>query len=129
MEVLNRRIEFRKNVIESVRKWAKGLPFKATVILIGSYARGDFNVWSDVDVILIAEFPQRNPVERLMSIDHPPGYEVIPLTPEEFSEMFERKEPMIIEALRSGVPIKDEMEIFKRYPNLPNHPMGGSPTP
>ncbi|MCC6029016.1 MAG: nucleotidyltransferase domain-containing protein [Candidatus Korarchaeum sp.] len=115
MEVLNRRIEFRRSVIEGVRKWAEGLPFKATVILIGSYARGDFNLWSDVDIILIAEFPERSPVERLMRIDHPPGYEVIPLTPEEFADMFGRKEPMVMEALRSGIPIKDDMGILKRY--------------
>lgn len=44
-----------------------GPQFKVSAILIGSYARGDFNKWSDVDVLLIAEFAG-NPLERLWKL-------------------------------------------------------------
>jgi Nucleotidyltransferase domain. len=32
--------------------------------MIGSYARGDFNRWSDVDLVVISDF-KGNPLERL----------------------------------------------------------------
>ena len=49
--------------------------------LVGSVARGDFNLWSDVDVVIVAdELPDRF-LERVdMFSDRPPGVEVF-LTP------------------------------------------------
>ncbi len=29
---------------------------KTTLILFGSYARGDFNLWSDIDIIIISDY-------------------------------------------------------------------------
>ena len=52
MEVLEERRRIREKVTREAESWARSLPFKASVILIGSYARGDFNVWSDVDIVL-----------------------------------------------------------------------------
>ena len=70
MEIVKERRRLRQRIIEEARRWARSLPFKATVILIGSYARGDFNLWSDVDVIVISEF-RGNPLRRLERIDFP----------------------------------------------------------
>lgn len=57
-------------------RWANKLPFKATVILIGSYARGDFNLWSDVDILLISESLSGNPIERLKALDAPQDFKL-----------------------------------------------------
>ena len=58
----------------------------ATVILHGSYARGDFNAWSDVDLIVVSPaFQGVRFLDRLSGPTSliPPGYEVIPWTPSE----------------------------------------------
>lgn len=44
MEAVKRRERLREQVIREAREWASKLPFKATALLIGSYARGDFNL-------------------------------------------------------------------------------------
>lgn len=113
MEVLRERRRVREEVIEKAGEWARGLPLKATVMLVGSYARGDFNLWSDVDVIVIAEFSNR-PVERLKNMDFPPGFEVIPLTPEEFTRLVEKKNPLAVEALNTGIVLRDDLDV-KEY--------------
>jgi len=56
MEIIREREKTRRKVISEAKAWAKTLQFKSTVILVGSYARGDFNLWSDVDILLIANF-------------------------------------------------------------------------
>ncbi len=110
MEILKERSKTREKVIEEARKWAESLPFKASVILIGSYARGDFNLWSDIDIVLIAEFKD-NPIERLKKIEYPPGYEVIPLTINEFKKLAEKENPIAIEVLDNGIVLRDDYGI------------------
>ena len=56
MEIIEKRIEERKRIIRKAHEYSLTLEFKATVILIGSYARGDFNLWSDVDIMIIGYF-------------------------------------------------------------------------
>ena len=112
MEILKKRRALREKVIEEARRWASNLPFKSSVILIGSYARGDFNLWSDVDIVLIAEL-QGNPLERLKSIDYPPGYEVIPLTLQEFLTQLSKRNPIAMEAVSNGVILRDDYNIEK----------------
>ena len=107
MGVLEERRRLRERVIEQARRWVEGLPFKATAILVGSYARGDFNLWSDVDVLLIAEF-RGGPLERLEGLDVPPGFQVIPLTLEEFERLARRRDPLAVEALTVGVVLRDD---------------------
>ena len=49
--------------------------------------RGDFNLWSDVDVVLVSRFFEGMGVlERLGVVEEirPPGVEVVPLAPGEF---------------------------------------------
>jgi len=110
MEVLRERRKIREEIIEKAREWAGSLPLKSTAILIGSYARGDFNLWSDVDVIVIAEFSNR-PMERLKNIDCPPGFELIPLTPKDFTRLAEKKNPLALEALNTGIVIRNDLNM------------------
>ena len=110
MEILEERRKIRDEVIRGARDWARGLPFKASAILIGSYARGDFNLWSDVDIVFIAEMGG-NPLERLKRIDFPPGFEVIPLTLEEFLILLRRGNPIAVKALNKGIVLRDDFDV------------------
>ncbi len=120
MEIIREREEERRKVIREAKAWAKSLQFKSTVILIGSYARGDFNLWSDVDIILIAHF-RGNVLQRLKNINHPAGYEILPLTPDEFYRLVERKDPLALDALTYGVVLRDDLGIVKMLKKINKH--------
>ena len=111
LEIVRERREHRERVIGEAREWASSLKIRATVILAGSYARGDFNLWSDVDVILVSDF-KGNPLERLKTVSSPPGYEVIPLTPRELALQLEKGNPLIVEAVCRGIVLRDDYQIL-----------------
>lgn len=111
MEIIERRIEERERVIQGAKKYSLTLKFRATVILIGSYARGDFNLWSDIDLIIIGDF-KGSPLDRLKAIDFPAGYEVIPLTIDEFHKMKNKKNKLVVDAIKDGVKLRDDFHIF-----------------
>lgn len=108
VELIRRRIEERERVIEEAGRWASRLSFKVTAVLVGSYARGDFNKWSDVDVVLITDELRGSPLERLRSVEQPPGYEVVVWTPEEFAALLRKGNPLAVEVVRSGVVLRDD---------------------
>ncbi|WP_083477059.1 nucleotidyltransferase domain-containing protein [Sulfuracidifex metallicus] len=93
-DVISRRERERREVIEKARTYVNSLQGLYTSFLIGSYSRGDFNVWSDVDILLIGEF-DGNPVERLLRLDFPPGFEVIPINEGEFNKAIRKNNPVI----------------------------------
>ena len=111
MEIVEKRIEERNKIIQEAKAYSKTLPFKCSVLLIGSYARGDFNLWSDIDLLIIGDF-KGDPLERLKSIDFPPGYEAITLTPEEINKMKMNNDRFITDALKDGVILRDDLGIF-----------------
>ncbi|MGI8900679.1 MAG: nucleotidyltransferase domain-containing protein [Nocardioides sp.] len=43
------------------------------VVVFGSVARGDFNVWSDIDVLVVADNLPARRLDRLGAIDPRPG--------------------------------------------------------
>ncbi len=112
MEVVERRLRRWREVVERARELARSLDGPVSAILVGSYARGDFNRWSDVDVLLIGRFEGRPP-ERLNRISAPPGFEVIPLTPEEAVRAAEKGNPLLIEAVEQGVVLRDDLNIVE----------------
>ncbi len=89
---------------------ATALP--GTVLLVGSFARGDFSEDSDVDLLVVAEFSEP-PHRRLLDVDVPPGVEVIALTPREAFRAVERCYP-VAEDVALGVVLKDELGIAQR---------------
>ena len=111
MGIIEKREELREQIVKKAHEWAKSLPLSATVILIGSYARGDFNLWSDVDILLISNGLKGNPLNRLKSIDAPPGFQVIPMTLKEFERLVERKNQLALEAINSGIVLRSELKI------------------
>ena len=72
------------------------------IILFGSYARGDTDEYSDLDLILIKRTSKRF-VERLVEVPLLPVHaDVFVYTPEEFEEMRENENPFILSALESA---------------------------
>lgn len=110
MEIIERRINDRNRIIKEVSEFSKNLQFKSTVLLIGSYARGDFNLWSDIDLLIVGDF-KGNTLERLKSMDFPPGYEIIMLTPEEVNRMQMKNNKFIKDAITEGVVLRDDFSI------------------
>lgn len=72
------------------------------VVLFGSFAAGDINEVSDIDILVVADFKEDflDRIRTLMDMNtfkipiEPVGY-----TPEEFDEMKNRKNAFIMEAL------------------------------
>lgn len=84
----------------------KGLPVRAAAV-VGSVARGDFNLWSDVDVVLVVdELPARTPDRgRALSECAPPRVQPVGFTPDEFQAAWRRGNPLALEATAVGVPL------------------------
>ncbi|MBS7626578.1 nucleotidyltransferase domain-containing protein [Candidatus Bathyarchaeota archaeon] len=114
MEVIEKRKELRRKIIETASSWVTGLNLKVTAVLIGSYARGDFNLWSDVDLLMVSTDFEGGPIERLKKLQIPAGFQVIPLTTEEFNRLLIRGEKMATEAFNSGIILRDDLKIFRR---------------
>jgi predicted nucleotidyltransferase len=77
------------------------------VIVFGSYARGDYDQYSDLDIIIVCN-TQLPFVERFREFHQlfdelPMAIELLVYTPQEFVGMIERENPFITEALESGI--------------------------
>jgi hypothetical protein len=74
------------------------------VVIHGSVARGDFNLWSDVDVLVIDDAATGRWIDRVDRYDAPPGrVQVVVWTSEEFADQLRRRNPMASEAVEVGV--------------------------
>lgn len=121
MEVIKRREKRRREVIENARKWVLTLDFRASAILIGSYARGDFNLWSDVDILIISDTFKGNPLERLKRIDPPPGFQIIPLNLGELEYLCRKNDILIRDALEHGIVLRDDLQLRYKVPFCSKH--------
>jgi predicted nucleotidyltransferase len=114
-EVLARRRRERERLIGLARDWAAALPERLQVraaVVFGSVARGDFNKWSDIDVLVVAEGLPAGAQERLELLmeGSPPGLEPIGWTPAELAERRRRGDPIAIEATSQGVVVAGSLE-------------------
>lgn len=83
---------------------------KFTGVLYGSMARGDYNVWSDIDFLVISDKLPENPLKRLeflYSLTDTP-IEVKGYTRNEFIKMIEKRNPMALDSLVEGKIIIDD---------------------
>jgi uncharacterized protein len=107
--VIKRRRAERKEKIDLARAYVRAIAPRIGVEhawVVGSVARGDFNVWSDIDVVLIAPDLPETPLSRAdLFLDKPPGVQIVAYTQEEFGVGLARKNPLVLEATRIGVPI------------------------
>jgi len=111
--IIEERLNIRERAIQEAREFAICASEKLgeiTAVLFGSYARGDFNEWSDIDVLVVAKNLPKNPLQRLSLIDECvrrfPRVEVVIVTIEEFTKM-RNKNPAIMEATQKGVTLID----------------------
>jgi predicted nucleotidyltransferase len=107
-EALEERRRERDRLVDLARDYverlAEHLPLVAAAV-VGSVARGDFNVWSDIDVIVVAEdLPLRAPDRgMLLAADAPAGVQVVGFTPDEFRKSLEVGNPLAREAVERGI--------------------------
>ena len=106
-EVIRWREELRRRALELARRVAEEV--RGTVFLVGSYARGDFSVDSDVDVVVIGDF-SGPPHRRLLDLDTPPGVEVLAFNVNEILRIVGRCYPLALD-IAIGVVLKDELGI------------------
>lgn len=104
---LDRRRRERQDLLDRAGVFAAGLPSSLglrAAVVIGSVARGDFNLWSDVDVIVVADRLPATLHERLSALGMPPPkVQPIAWTPAEYRRRRDRRDPMVVEAERCGV--------------------------
>ncbi len=104
---LQRREASALQVIEEVRDLAEKIRAHrriSTIILYGSFARGDFHEGSDIDLIIVGDFHER-PHKRAATIL---GLSDLPVEPPcstdgEFADMVRDENPFILQALAEGI--------------------------
>lgn len=105
--VIARRRAERERLLDRCRAFVVGLastvPLRAAVVF-GSVARGDFNRWSDIDLLVLADELPAGPGDRLDTLGiWPPGVQPIVWTPQEWRDQLIRENPIAIEAVDAGV--------------------------
>lgn len=106
--VIARRRKEREVMIGQASDWASAaagrLELRAAVV-VGSVARGDFNKWSDLDVLVVADgLPEdwRSRLDLLMA-DSPPGLHPVGWSPADLASRRQRHDPMASEAYEAGI--------------------------
>lgn len=101
-----------KQLKEFVNKIVEHLNGEATVILFGSYARGDYNRASDFDIVVISNRLEKNPLKRTKELyalnkDFLP-VDIIAYTREEFLRALENLSPTALDAVSYGKVLHDD---------------------
>ena len=112
VRIPRRRFEEWLRTLDLVEEYSRRLREKlgrVTVVLYGSYARGDYNLWSDIDIIIVSErFQGVRILDRYdMLPPPPPRVEPVPLTPREFAENLGRDAWVRALRNRSAVVVDD----------------------
>lgn len=89
---LKARLEVWEALLAEAREYARRVREalgEAQVFLYGSVARGNFNVESDIDLLVVSPNLPRDPLERLAFLQgfNPGRVEARGLTPEEFARL------------------------------------------
>jgi len=123
--IAEKRRELRERIIRKVKVFAESLKEvlgSVTVVLVGSYARGDFNEWSDIDLLIIVAEADPNPLKRYdkilgLLVKHGLPIEPIIVTKREFLKGLKKKNPLFIEAIKLGVILRDDLKLFNNRPH------------
>jgi len=114
-KIVEERIRKREEVIKLAKQFvdcaSKYLKIKKA-ILFGSYVRGDFNEWSDIDILIIVdEIDEINPIKRIEKVmDCLMKYssvEIVILTVKEYKEKKLKNNPIIIECEEIGIELTE----------------------
>jgi hypothetical protein len=89
---------------EHVEQIGRRIPVIGAVVA-GSIARGDFNLWSDIDVVVVSDaLPAPGPTrERVLAGEARPGLELHGYTSAEFTHALDRGDRLALEAAERGV--------------------------
>ncbi|MDP8971495.1 MAG: nucleotidyltransferase domain-containing protein [Actinomycetota bacterium] len=105
--VIARRRAQRAELLEGARRFAETLDPSLdveAVVVFGSVARGDFNLWSDIDVLVVAGAVPDRFLDRVDALGRPAArVEPIVWTPSEWRKQLRRRNPIAIEATTHGV--------------------------
>ena len=97
----------RAGLLQQARDFAASLPGTLgvqAVVVAGSVARGDFNVWSDVDVLVVADRVPERYLDRLALVEpRPPAVQPFVWTSAEWRRELDRRNPLAVEARDVGV--------------------------
>ena len=106
-DVIARRRREQAAAIDVARRFVAAIPAEVDVraaAVVGSTVRGDFNKWSDIDVVVIAEPLPDDSYERIIALgERPPGVQFVAWTPDEFARALARRDPLAQEAETIGV--------------------------
>ncbi|MFQ5814818.1 MAG: nucleotidyltransferase domain-containing protein [Anaerolineae bacterium] len=114
LKALEERRRQREEFVDMARTYAevlRGRLGKLTAIVYGSVSRGDFNLGSDVDVLIISEGLPRHPLERMEVLYscHEPPLEPKGYTLAEFRALLAKRNSAIAEILKDGITVVDEL--------------------
>ena len=118
MEILRERRRERQRRIKLAREFVEEVANSIgslTAVVIGSTSRGDFNAWSDIDVVIFSDVFNANPLKRFDSLIPfiKPGIEPIPLRTVDVYRLAEKKAPVVKEIVE-GIVIRDDLGIIKK---------------
>jgi len=84
---------------------------KLTAIVYGSVSRGDFNLGSDVDILIISESLPSHPLERMEVLFscHEPPLEPKGYTQAEFHRLLAKRNSAVAEILKDGIVVVDDL--------------------
>jgi predicted nucleotidyltransferase len=107
-DVLAERRREQQRLVELAREYVERLVSRLAVeaaAVAGSVARGDFNVWSDVDVVVIAEGLPERALDRstVLLADAPPRVQPIGYSRSEFEREWRRGNPLVREVVERGI--------------------------
>lgn len=106
-QVVARRRAERQVLLDLARAYVNGLGrdlMVRAVVVVGSVARGDFHVASDVDVVVVAYRLPADPAERWQRVASRHGIvQPVAWTPQEWQQARLRNNPLAIDALDHGV--------------------------
>lgn len=105
--IIGRRRDQQARLIEHAERFAaqldQSLDVRA-VIIFGSVARGDFNVWSDVDVLVVADALPDGQLDRLRALGPCETLvQAVAWTPTELRRALARSNPIAVEAKDRGI--------------------------
>lgn len=105
--VLERRWVEQRALVSRAERFAGALDVDldvSAVVVFGSVARGDFNLWSDVDVLVVVAQADDDTVDRVRSAGRDVGL-IAPVvwTPAQLRAQLRRRDPIAIESTERGV--------------------------
>ena len=114
LRALEERRRQREEFVEMGRTYAevlRGKLGKLTAIVYGSVSRGDFNLGSDVDILIISEGLPHHPLERMEVLYscHEPPLEPKGYTYAEFSALVAKCNSAVAEVVKDGIVVVDDL--------------------